>query len=84
MALFACATLGFVMAEFRYVMICSANVLATFTAALLVDVAIWAWLNTPSASNTQSPVDRFHGPFVDKYWWEENYDGYYGFENYDD
>ena len=84
MALFACATLGFVMAEFWYVMRCSAGVLATFTAALLVDVAICAWLNTPSASNTQSPVDRFHGPFVDKYWWEENYDGYYGSVNYDD
>ena len=84
MALFACATLGFVMAEFWYVMRCSAGVLATFAAALLVDVTICACYNTPSASNTQSPVDRFHGLFVDKYWWEENFDGYYGSENYDD
>ena len=84
MSLFACAALGFVMAEFWYVVRCSAGVLAICSAALRVDVAICAWYNTPSASHKQSLVDRCHGPFDCKYQRDENYDGYYGSVNYDD
>ena len=84
MSLYACAALGYVMVEFWYVMRCSAGVLATFSIELNIDIATSALFSTPSAAGEQSPVDRFHGHFADKYWLDENYDVYYGFASYAD